>query len=103
MRVSGRPGAGSDPTMACTEFIGPPRPSARGKERLSHTRISGARKKRAHAATSNPQGWPAVPRTPTCKSDELIGAQKIVRLDDLAQSLFRRTITPVRVWMMAFD
>ena len=104
MRVSGRPGAGSDPTMACTEFIGPPRSSAARRERPSHTRIPGARKKRALAAMSlTRQNGAPVPRAPTLQSDELIGAQKIVGLDDLAQSVFRRTIAPVRVRMMAFD
>src|ERR1700734_3743912 len=102
-RVSGRPGAGWDPTMACTEFIGPPHYSAARRERLSHTRIPGARKKRALTATSQPPEWRAVPRAPTLQSDELIGAQEIVGLDDLAQSFFRRTIAPVRVRMMAFD
>src|SRR5271155_4805175 len=37
------------------------------------------------------------------RSDELVGAQVIVRLDDLAQFVFRRTIAAIGVRMMPLD
>src|SRR5208283_5306554 len=35
--------------------------------------------------------------------DELVGAQVVIGLDDFAQFVFRRTIAPIGVRMMAFD
>src|SRR5271156_3194449 len=126
-RVSGRPGAGSDFTRVSIEFIGPPRSPAGGKERHFHTRIPGARKKPAlasgHARRRHPLSIPAPcstgrprrrcglpdPRSanrclrPESRSDELVGAQVIVGLDDLAQYVFRRTIAAICVRMMPLD
>src|ERR1700683_3726069 len=120
-RVSGRPGAASDSTRVCIEFIGPPRSPARGKERHSHTRIPGARKTRTLRRTNARRRHPLSVLTPSStrrgvdgsclipgrraasRSDELVGAQVIVGLDDLAQFIFRRTIAAVGVRMMPLD
>src|SRR5271166_5831638 len=50
---------------------------------------------------SFPAGEPLL--RPGARSDELVGAQVIVRLDDLAQFVFRRTIAAIGVRMMPLD